>query len=37
MLAVISVILGVQLVLQAVVLDIQNVPSEPISPPLPRR
>jgi glycosyltransferase involved in cell wall biosynthesis len=37
MLAVMPVILGVQLVLQAVVLDIQNVPSEPISPPLPRR
>jgi dolichol-phosphate mannosyltransferase len=31
-----SVILGMQLVLQAIVLDIQNVPTIPISPPLGR-
>lgn len=37
MLAAMPVILGVQLVLQAVVLDVQNVPTVPISPPLRRR
>jgi glycosyltransferase involved in cell wall biosynthesis len=37
MLAAMPVILGVQLVLQAVVLDVQNVPTLPISPPLRRR
>jgi glycosyltransferase involved in cell wall biosynthesis len=37
MLAAMPVILGVQLVLQAVVLDVQGVPRVPISPPLRRR
>jgi glycosyltransferase involved in cell wall biosynthesis len=37
MLAAMPIILGVQLVLQAVVLDVQNVPNTPISPPLRRR
>ena len=36
MLAAMPILLGVQLVLQAIVLDIQNVPRVPISPPLPR-
>lgn len=36
MLAAMPIILGVQMLLQAVVLDIQNVPARPISPPLPR-
>jgi glycosyltransferase involved in cell wall biosynthesis len=36
MLSAMPIILGVQLILQAVVLDIQNVPRVPISPPLPR-
>ena len=36
MLAAMPIILGVQLVLQAVVLDVQSVPSTPISPPLRR-
>jgi hypothetical protein len=37
MLAAMPIILGVQLVIQAVVLDVQNVPNTPISPPLRRR
>jgi len=36
MLGVLPVMLGVQLVLQAIVLDVQNVPDSPISPPLRR-
>lgn len=37
MMAAMPIILGVQFLLQAVVLDIQNVPRVPISPPLQRR
>ena len=36
MIGALPIILGVQLVLQAIVLDIQNVPRVPISPPLRR-
>jgi dolichol-phosphate mannosyltransferase len=36
MLAAMPIILGVQFILQAVVLDIQNVPKDPLSPPLRR-
>jgi dolichol-phosphate mannosyltransferase len=36
MLAAMPIILGVQLILQAIVLDIANVPREPISPPFRR-
>lgn len=36
MLAAMPIILGVQLLLQAIVLDIQNVPRTPLSPPLER-
>ena len=34
MIAAMPIILGVQLLLQAVVLDIQNVPKQPLSPPI---
>jgi dolichol-phosphate mannosyltransferase len=36
MLAAMPVFLGAQLIVQAIVLDVQNVPRDPISPPLPR-
>ncbi len=36
MLAAMPIILGVQLILQAIVLDIQGVPRAPLSPPLRR-
>ena len=36
MLAAMPLFLGAQLIVQAIVLDVQNVPRDPISPPLPR-